>query len=215
MTSKIYFDTLTLKCHKKNIRAVDLPMFHSLSSWQVKVFTLPLVFRLVSSWSPGIPLDWSWNLHGIQQEFRFLIYSYYSISSPMWFRWTDKNSVEWMVEFSGTSLLLSREVIYKWSHVHICTWFRCHNLWCDSLSSTNTNDTMATNETWRPWPTSAPPCQPQWTTIEDDHPKTRTTARKQEWTHQNMHKRQPVPITTHRSPQTTASAHERTQTRDE
>jgi len=36
-----------------------------------EVFTLPLVFRPESGWSPGIPPDWSqnltfrWNLHGI------------------------------------------------------------------------------------------------------------------------------------------------------
>jgi len=44
----------------------------------MEVFTLPLVFRPESGWSPGIPRDYSQNLtfrrtvHGIYAEFIFL-----------------------------------------------------------------------------------------------------------------------------------------------
>ena len=65
--------------------------------------------------------------------------------------------------------------------------------------------------------TTLPPHQRQWTTIEDDCSKTRTTAQKQWQTPQNEHKWWPThknsfhPQKTNHSPQTTASAHEWTQ----
>jgi hypothetical protein len=159
---------------------------------EIEVFTLPLVFRPESGWSPGIPPDWSrnltfrQNLHGIQQEFMFF-------SLVLLFRvQSDVIPPDWQ-EFRGTDggIQWDQSVIVTWSHLqvisHVCLYMiHMSQLVMWLISSTNTNDTVATNKTQHPWPMSAPPPRrPQQTTIEDDCLKTRTNAWKQKWMPEN------------------------------